>query len=148
MLIDAREENELSNHNNDPSTLPHKDNDSSDHNSDSSSREESDCNSNPPPIEAESPLPTERKGNKPLRPRVPPPSPKTVPRLESITVHAMVKEAITNKANLLSAFMALQSVTAARPEVVYARTSVAPWKLRQDHTIQFLVLSSFTLFPS
>ncbi|RUP45238.1 ribosomal protein L5 domain-containing protein [Jimgerdemannia flammicorona] len=76
-----------------------------------------------------------RKGNKPLRPTPPLSSPKTIPQLHKITVHAMVKEAINNKASLLSAFMALQCISAARPEIIYARRSVASWKLREGMPI-------------
>lgn len=74
--------------------------------------------------------PRTRKGGKPVKPIPPLKSASTVPTLEKITVHAFVKEAVSNKGNLLSAFMAFQSITATRPEVVYARKSVASWKLR------------------
>ncbi|KAI8391433.1 ribosomal protein L5 domain-containing protein [Radiomyces spectabilis] len=76
-----------------------------------------------------------RKGGKPVKPIQPPKSPSTIPRLDKITLHTMVKDAIGNKGNLLSAFMALQSITATRPEVVYAKTSVANWKLREGMPI-------------
>lgn len=71
-----------------------------------------------------------RKGGKPVKPITPLKSANVVPRLDKITLHAMIKGAIGNKSNLLSAFMAFQSITGVRPEVVYARTSVANWKLR------------------
>lgn len=71
-----------------------------------------------------------RKGGKPVKPIIPLKSANTIPRLEKITLHAMIKDAIGNKSNLLSAFMAFQSITGTRPDVVYARTSVANWKLR------------------
>jgi large subunit ribosomal protein L5 len=71
-----------------------------------------------------------RKGGKPVKPIAPLKSANAVPGLDKITLHAMVKDAIGNKSNLLSAFMAFQSITGIRPEVVYARTSVANWKLR------------------
>ena len=71
-----------------------------------------------------------RKGGKPVKPIQPPKSASTIPGLDKITLHAMVKDAILSKHNLLSAFMAFQSITSTRPEVVYARTSVANWKLR------------------
>lgn len=71
-----------------------------------------------------------RKGGKPVKPIQPLKSAKVIPRLDKITLHAMVKESIHSKSNLLSAFMAFQSITGIRPDVVYARTSVANWKLR------------------
>ncbi|CAO3586928.1 unnamed protein product [Absidia cylindrospora] len=76
-----------------------------------------------------------RKGGKPVKPITPLKSANVVPRLDKITLHAMVKDAIGNKSNLLSAFMAFQSITGIRPEVVYARTSVANWKLREGMPI-------------
>ncbi|KAI8070416.1 ribosomal protein L1-like protein [Gongronella butleri] len=72
-----------------------------------------------------------RKGGKPVKPIAPLKSASSIPQLNKITLHAMVKEAIGNKSNLLSAFMAFQSITGVRPEVVYARTGVANWKLRE-----------------
>lgn len=79
----------------------------------------------PKPVEVRT-----RKGGKPVKPIQPLKSYKTIPGLDKIVLHAMVKEAIGNKSNLLSAFMAFQSITSQRPEVVYATTSVANWKLR------------------
>ncbi|KAI9490956.1 ribosomal protein L5 domain-containing protein [Zychaea mexicana] len=76
-----------------------------------------------------------RKGGKPVKPIQPPKSASTIPGLDKITLHAMVKDAIHSKHNLLSAFMAFQSITSVRPEVVYARTSVANWKLREGMPI-------------
>ncbi|KAI8343655.1 ribosomal protein L5 domain-containing protein [Chlamydoabsidia padenii] len=76
-----------------------------------------------------------RKGGKPVKPILPLKSAKAIPRLDKITLHAMIKDAIGNKSNLLSAFMAFQSITGTRPEVVYARTSVANWKLREGMPI-------------
>jgi large subunit ribosomal protein L5 len=71
-----------------------------------------------------------RKGGKPVKPIQPLKSASAIPHLNQITIHAMVKDAIHSKSNLLSAFMAFQSVTGVRPEVIYARKSVAHWKLR------------------
>ncbi|KAI8147722.1 ribosomal protein L5 domain-containing protein [Fennellomyces sp. T-0311] len=76
-----------------------------------------------------------RKGGKPVKPIQPAKSANTIPGLDKITLHAMVKDAIHSKHNLLSAFMAFQSITSTRPEVVYARTSVANWKLREGMPI-------------
>ncbi|CAO3645295.1 unnamed protein product [Cunninghamella echinulata] len=76
-----------------------------------------------------------RKGGKPVKPILPLKSANIIPSLEKITLHAMIKDAIGNKNNLLSAFMAFQSITGIRPEVVYARTSVANWKLREGMPI-------------
>jgi large subunit ribosomal protein L5 len=85
------------------------------------------------PQESDAPAPyvtRTRKGGKPVKPIAPLKSANAVPGLDKITLHAMVKDAIGSKSNLLSAFMAFQSITGIRPEVVYARTSVANWKLR------------------
>jgi large subunit ribosomal protein L5 len=71
-----------------------------------------------------------RKGGKPLKPISPLKNGSNVPTLDKITVHAMVKDAIHQKNHILSAFMALQSITASKPEVIFAKTSVANWKLR------------------
>ncbi|KAI9263287.1 ribosomal protein L5 domain-containing protein [Phascolomyces articulosus] len=76
-----------------------------------------------------------RKGGKPVKPIQPPKTASTIPSLDKITLHAMVKDAIHSKHNLLSAFMAFQSITSTRPEIVYARTSVANWKLREGMPI-------------
>ncbi|KAI8052665.1 ribosomal protein L1-like protein [Thamnidium elegans] len=72
-----------------------------------------------------------RKGGKPVKPLQPLKSAKVIPRLDKITLHAMIKDSINSKSNLLSAFMAFQSITGTRPDVVYARNSVANWKLRE-----------------
>lgn len=71
-----------------------------------------------------------RKGGKPVKPIQPLKSAKVIPSLDKITLHSMVKDSIHSKSNLLSAFMAFQSITGVRPDVVYARNSVANWKLR------------------
>jgi large subunit ribosomal protein L5 len=71
-----------------------------------------------------------RKGGKPVKPIQPLKSAKVIPSLDKITLHSMVKDSIHSKSNLLSAFMAFQSITGIRPDVVYARNSVANWKLR------------------
>ncbi|KAL1924691.1 mitochondrial 54S ribosomal protein uL5m [Calcarisporiella thermophila] len=76
-----------------------------------------------------------RRGNKPLKPTPPPKSSRTVPELQKIDVHCMVKEAILSKTNLLSAIMAIQSITGVRPEIVFARTGAATWKLREGMPI-------------
>lgn len=71
-----------------------------------------------------------RKGGKPVKPLQPLKSAKVIPTLDKITLHSMVKDSIHSKSHLLSAFMAFQSITGIRPDVVYARNSVANWKLR------------------
>jgi large subunit ribosomal protein L5 len=71
-----------------------------------------------------------RKGGKPVKPIQPLKSAKIIPSLDKITLHSMIKDSINSKSNLLSAFMAFQSITGVRPDVVYARNSVANWKLR------------------
>ncbi|KAI9282240.1 ribosomal protein L1-like protein [Sporodiniella umbellata] len=72
-----------------------------------------------------------RKGGKPVKPIQPLKHGQVVPKVDKITLHAMVKESIHSKSNLLSAFMAFQSITGCRPEVIYAKKSVANWKLRE-----------------
>ncbi|KAK4512043.1 thioredoxin-disulfide reductase [Mucor velutinosus] len=72
-----------------------------------------------------------RKGGKPVKPLQPLKSAKVIPTLDKITLHSMVKDSIHSKSHLLSAFMAFQSITGIRPDVVYARNSVANWKLRE-----------------
>ncbi|KAI8577129.1 hypothetical protein K450DRAFT_253774 [Umbelopsis ramanniana AG] len=76
-----------------------------------------------------------RKGGKPLKPIQPLKNGSNIPTLDKITVHAMVKDAIHQKNHILSAFMALQSITATKPEVIFAKTSVANWKLREGMPI-------------
>lgn len=72
----------------------------------------------------------ELRGHKHLRPNPKVPSPKHVPELVKIDVHCMMKEALTSKYNLLSGFMAMQSITGAMPEIIFAKKGVHPWKLR------------------
>ncbi|CAO3643557.1 unnamed protein product [Mucor hiemalis] len=76
-------------------------------------------------------LETSNNGGKPVKPIQPLKSAKVIPSLDKITLHSMVKDSIHSKSNLLSAFMAFQSITGIRPDVVYARNSVANWKLRE-----------------
>jgi len=42
----------------------------------------------------------------------------------------MMKEALTSKFNLLSGFMAIQSITGEMPELINSKKGVHPWKLR------------------
>lgn len=80
-------------------------------------------------------------GNRPLRPFTKPITSDTVPQLESITLHTMVKEAIGNKQALLSAIMAFRAISgetqqgggrkgSSGVQVVVARKGAARWKLR------------------
>ncbi len=71
-----------------------------------------------------------RKGGKPVKPIAPLKHGQVIPKVDKMTIHAMVKESIHSKSNLLSAFMAFQSITGCRPEVIYAKKSFANWKLR------------------
>ncbi|CAD6583775.1 MAG: hypothetical protein TREMPRED_003651 [Tremellales sp. Tagirdzhanova-0007] len=79
--------------------------------------------------------------NKPkkLNPRIV--TPDNIPKLESIIIHTMVKEAITNKQNLLSAIMALRSISgeavdgggrsgSSGVQIVQAKVGAAAFKLR------------------
>ncbi|KAI9632583.1 putative 60S ribosomal protein l7, mitochondrial precursor [Dioszegia hungarica] len=84
------------------------------------------------------PLP---RGNRPARPAAKALSASTVPRLESIVVHTMVKEAIGNKQALLSAIMALRAISGETEEgdgrsgstgvqVIVSKSGAAAFKLR------------------
>lgn len=53
-----------------------------------------------------------------------------LPRVKSITVHSMVKGSIHRRPDLLSAALAVQSITGQRPEFVHSKSSVAVFKLR------------------
>jgi large subunit ribosomal protein L5 len=74
-----------------------------------------------------------------LQPRVI--TPDNIPKLDSIILHTMVKEAIGNKQHLLSAIMALRAISGEAPDgggrsgssgvqVVLARQGAAAWRLR------------------
>ncbi|KAF9978780.1 hypothetical protein BGZ73_000427 [Actinomortierella ambigua] len=77
----------------------------------------------------------ELRGHKHLRPNPKAPSPRNVPELVKIDVHCMMKEALTSKYNLLSGFMAMQSITGEMPEIIFAKKGVHPWKLRAGNPI-------------
>ncbi|KAF9160460.1 hypothetical protein DFQ26_005497 [Actinomortierella ambigua] len=77
----------------------------------------------------------ELRGHKHLRPNPKASSPRHVPELVKIDVHCMMKEALTSKFNLLSGFMAIQSITGAMPEIIFAKKGVHPWKLRSGNPI-------------
>ena len=53
-----------------------------------------------------------------------------LPRVKSITVHSMVKSSIHKRPDLLSAALAVQSITGQRPDFVHSKHSVAIFKLR------------------
>lgn len=72
----------------------------------------------------------ELKGNKHIKPAPKAPSPTEVPELVKIDIHCMMKEALTSKFNLLSGFMAIQSITGEMPELINSKKGVHPWKLR------------------
>ena len=63
---------------------------------------------------------------------------KILPKVESITVHTFVKSSIANRSTLLSAAMAVQSITGQRPEFVASYNSVAVFKLRPRTSPLFL----------
>lgn len=81
------------------------------------------------------------KGNKPIRPAQEPRTHRNIPILEATIVHSMIKDAINNKTALLSMVMALHCITGLKPEIINARTGVAPWKLRTGR-IELYVLSN------
>lgn len=85
------------------------------------------------------------RGGRPQQPVNRAISPDLVPRLESITIHTMVKEAIGTKQALLNAIMALRAVSgesqrgggrsSSGVEVLRARKGAASWKLRKGMPI-------------
>ncbi|KAG0043339.1 hypothetical protein BGZ83_011529 [Gryganskiella cystojenkinii] len=77
----------------------------------------------------------ELKGNKHIKPSPKASSPDKVPELIKIDVHCMMKEALTSKYNLLSGFMAIQSITGEMPELINSKKGVHPWKLRAGNPI-------------
>ena len=92
------------------------------------------------PYELNRPTPLPR-GNRAARPNPRLVTPDTMPKLESITLHTMVKEAIGNKQTLLSAIMALRAISGETAngggisgstgvQVVVSRSGAAAFKLR------------------
>ena len=107
----------------------------------------------PPPVSTEpltayelnrpTPLP---RGNRPERPAASAITPASVPKLESITLHTMVKEAIGNKQALLSAIMAFRAISGETQngggragsegvQVLISRGGAAAFKLREGMPI-------------
>lgn len=70
------------------------------------------------------------RGGKVLKPLAEPRTFRNVPRISTVYIHTMIKEALEDRQKLLSAFMALQTITGETPELVLSKKSVAPWKLR------------------
>lgn len=70
------------------------------------------------------------RGGKVLKPLPEPRTFRNVPKISCVYVHTMVKEALEDRSKLLSAFMALQTITGVKPDLVMSKKSVAPWKLR------------------
>ncbi|KAG0343924.1 hypothetical protein BG004_004890 [Podila humilis] len=77
----------------------------------------------------------ELKGNRHIKPAPKAPSATRVPELVKIDVHCMMKEALVSKYNLLSGFMAIQSITGEMPELINSKKGVHPWKLRAGNPI-------------
>ncbi|KAF9301838.1 hypothetical protein BGZ74_006215 [Mortierella antarctica] len=77
----------------------------------------------------------ELKGNRHIKPAPKAPAANRVPELVKIDVHCMMKEALTSKFNLLSGFMAIQSITGEMPELINSKKGVHPWKLRAGNPI-------------
>ncbi|KAF9180615.1 hypothetical protein BGZ51_004807 [Haplosporangium sp. Z 767] len=77
----------------------------------------------------------ELKGKKHIKPAPKAPAPNRVPELVKIDIHCMMKEALTSKYNLLSGFMAIQSITGEMPEIIHSKKGVHPWKLRAGNPI-------------
>ena len=78
------------------------------------------------PYHKNRPLPREQRPAKLHQPI----TTKNLPKITQITVHTMVKTAISQRPHLLSAAVAVQSITGQRPEFVYSHSSVAVFKLR------------------
>ncbi|KAJ9102986.1 hypothetical protein QFC19_004543 [Naganishia cerealis] len=94
----------------------------------------------PTPYEINRPAPAPR-GNRPIRPSARPVAPTSIPKLESIILHTMVKESIGNKPALLSAIMALRQISgetnagggrkgSTGVQVLASRKGAAAFKLR------------------
>nr|CAG8655704.1 8623_t:CDS:2 [Entrophospora candida]CAG8674790.1 5993_t:CDS:2 [Entrophospora candida] len=81
------------------------------------------------------PTPLRQRGNKQIQPTPLPQSHLTIPKLQAINLNCMMKQAIINKQHLLSGLMALQSITSEQPSVIYARSDVSTWKLREGMPI-------------
>lgn len=82
--------------------------------------------------------------NRPLRgPRggsaltllTPPRTFRNVPKLESVVVHTMVKQALDNPAYIAVAGTVVQAITGVRAEVVYSKKQLATWGLTKDKPI-------------
>ncbi|KAK8861545.1 hypothetical protein IAR55_002367 [Kwoniella newhampshirensis] len=93
------------------------------------------------PYEANRPRPPIMRGNRALRTKTTQITSDSVPKLESVIIHTMVKEAIGNKSALLSAIAAFRAISGETPngggrsgssgvEVIVAKKSAAAWKLR------------------
>ncbi|KAI9291870.1 ribosomal protein L5 [Neoconidiobolus thromboides FSU 785] len=61
--------------------------------------------------------------------------PNNIPELEKIEIQLMMKEAITNKYALLSAYLMLQSITGEKATTVVSKSNVAVWKLRKGQPV-------------
>jgi len=83
--------------------------------------------------------PLKPRGGKKTKPIPPSQSHESIPRLEEVYIHCMIKQAIHNKQHLLSGIMALQCITSERPKVIYSKTGVANWKLRAGMPIGCMV---------
>jgi large subunit ribosomal protein L5 len=81
------------------------------------------------------------RGNRPLKPATRPVGATSVPKLDSIVIHTMVKEAIGNKQALLSAIMALRAISGETEQgggrtgstgvqVIVSKSGAAAFKLR------------------
>lgn len=104
----------------------------------------------PPPIPQPQPM-TPYEANRPspmrnIKPRAKPITPDTIPQLESIIIHTMSKEAISNKNNLLTTIMALRAMSGESAggggrtgskgvQVIKAKTGAAQWRLREGMPI-------------
>lgn len=81
------------------------------------------------------------RGNRPLKPRTPLPSTSTIPKLESVVIHTMIKESIGHKPSLLPAIMALRSISgethqgggrrgSSGVQIISSKSGAAAFKLR------------------
>ncbi|KAF9940587.1 hypothetical protein BGZ65_006615 [Modicella reniformis] len=77
----------------------------------------------------------ELKGNKHIKPAPKVSSSTRIPELVKIDIHCMMKEALVSKYNLLSGFMAIQSIAGEMPEIIHSKKGVHPWKLRAGNPI-------------
>ena len=75
------------------------------------------------------------RGGGPLRLLTEPRTFRNVPALTGVTLHTMVKEALSDSGHLAVAGMVLQAISGVRARIGFARKSVAPFSLRAGRAV-------------